>query len=73
MENWEGRCVYSAKFEMERLLNVPRMEGIFMINLRENDGQEFYGSRVTVAQGVVRRVDKPPGQKSLRISLSYSE
>ena len=37
LENYEGRCMYSAQFVMERLLNVPKLEGIFMLNLHPHE------------------------------------
>lgn len=43
-----------------------------MLNLHPHE-QEFYGNQITASQTVLRKIDKPSGQKSLRITISYTE
>lgn len=43
-----------------------------MLNLIPHENQ-FYGNQVTASPTVLKKIDKPPCQKSLRISVSYTE
>lgn len=59
-------------FEMARLIQIPRLEGIFMLNMHSHQNG-YYGPNVTVSQTMLKKLPQPPSQKSLRISLSFTE
>jgi hypothetical protein len=55
LENYQGEILYSAVFEMVRLVNIPKLEGIFMLNLIPHN-QPFYGSQFTANQSVIKKM-----------------
>jgi hypothetical protein len=43
-----------------------------MVNLHQHSNQEFYGSSLIASQQILKKIEKPL-QRTLRMSLSYSE